>query len=40
VLKAFFDKQVKASIPQMEYFHVDGYSSAGKLIEIEVTARV
>ena len=40
VLKAFFDKQVKASIPQMEYFHVDGYSSAGKLIEIEITARV
>ena len=40
VLKALFDKQVKASIPQMEYFHVDGYSSAGKLIEIEVTARV
>ena len=40
VLKALFDKQVKASIPQMEYFHVDGYSSAGKLIEIEITARV
>lgn len=37
-LKALFQKQVKAEIPQMEYFHVDGYSSEGKLIEIEVTA--
>jgi enamine deaminase RidA (YjgF/YER057c/UK114 family) len=39
-LKALFEKQVKASVPQTEYFHVDGYSSAGKLVEIEVTARV
>jgi enamine deaminase RidA (YjgF/YER057c/UK114 family) len=37
-LKGLFQKQVKANIPQMEYFHVDGYSSEGKLIEIEVTA--
>ena len=37
-LEMLFKKQVKASIPQMEYFHVDGYSSEGKLIEIEVTA--
>jgi enamine deaminase RidA (YjgF/YER057c/UK114 family) len=37
-LKELFQRQVKAKIPQMEYFHVDGYSSEGKLIEIEVTA--
>ena len=37
-LKELFQKQVKAKIPQVEYFHVDGYSSEGKLIEIEVTA--
>ncbi len=37
-LEMLFNKHVKASIPQMEFFHVDGYSSAGKLIEIEVTA--
>ena len=39
-LNQLFQKQVKAKIPQMEYFHVDGYSSEGKLIEIEVTATV
>lgn len=39
-LKRLFEKQVKVSIPQTEYFHVDGYSSAGKLIEIEVTATI
>jgi len=39
-LKGLFEKQVKVSIPQTEYFHVDGYSSAGKLIEIEVTATI
>ena len=39
-LKATFKKHVNVDIPQMEYFYVDGYSSAGKLIEIEVTARV
>jgi enamine deaminase RidA (YjgF/YER057c/UK114 family) len=39
-LEAIFKEHVSADIPQTEYFHVDGYSSAGKLIEIEVTARV
>jgi enamine deaminase RidA (YjgF/YER057c/UK114 family) len=39
-LNQLFQKQVKVKIPQMEYFHVDGYSSEGKLIEIEVTATV
>jgi enamine deaminase RidA (YjgF/YER057c/UK114 family) len=39
-LRELFEKQVKADIPQMDYFHVDGYSSEGKLIEIEVTARL
>jgi len=37
-LNELFQQHVKAKIPQMEYFHVDGYSSEGKLIEIEVTA--
>jgi enamine deaminase RidA (YjgF/YER057c/UK114 family) len=37
-LKEFFQIHVSGKIPQMEYFHVDGYSSEGKLIEIEVTA--
>lgn len=37
-LNELFLKHVKAAIPQMEYFHVDGYSSEGKLVEIEVTA--
>jgi enamine deaminase RidA (YjgF/YER057c/UK114 family) len=39
-LKELFQQQVKAQIPQREYFQVDGYSSEGKLIEIEVTATV
>ena len=39
-LDTIFKKHVNASIPQTEYFHVDGYSSAGKLIEIEVTATI
>jgi len=39
-LEAIFKKHVNANIPQMEYFHVDGYSSPGKLIEIEVTATI
>jgi enamine deaminase RidA (YjgF/YER057c/UK114 family) len=39
-LNELFQQQVKAKIPQMEYFHVDGYSSEGKLIEIEITATV
>lgn len=37
-LKAAFQKAVGASIPQTEYGFVDGYSAAGKLVEIEVTA--
>jgi enamine deaminase RidA (YjgF/YER057c/UK114 family) len=39
-LNELFQKQVKTKISQMEYFHVDGYSSEGKLIEIEITATV
>jgi len=39
-LNQLFQNQVQAKIPQMEYYHVDGYSSEGKLIEIEVTATV
>ena len=35
--KGLFRKHVRAEIPQMEYGFVDGYSAAGKLIEIEVT---
>lgn len=38
-LRELFQKAVTVDIPQMDYFHVDGYSSEGKLIEIEVTAR-
>jgi enamine deaminase RidA (YjgF/YER057c/UK114 family) len=37
-LKELFHGHVKAVIPQMEYAFVDGYSSDGKLCEIEVTA--
>jgi enamine deaminase RidA (YjgF/YER057c/UK114 family) len=39
-LAAIFENTVKTKIPQTEYFHVDGYSSPGKLIEIEVTATI
>jgi enamine deaminase RidA (YjgF/YER057c/UK114 family) len=39
-LKAIFDRHVKAPVPQREYCFVDGYSSAGKLCEVEVTATV
>ncbi len=39
-LRELFTKHVKAPMPQMEYVFVDGYSSAGKLCEIEVTATV
>ncbi len=38
LLKELFQKTIKAQPPQMEYAFVDGYSAAGKLIEIEVTA--
>ncbi len=37
-LRELFRKQVTAEIPQTEYEFVDGYSSEGKLCEIEVTA--
>jgi enamine deaminase RidA (YjgF/YER057c/UK114 family) len=37
-LKQLFATHVKAAIPEMEYSFVDGYSSPGKLCEIEVTA--
>ena len=37
-LKTIFDRHVKAAIPQREYCFVDGYSSEGKLCEVEVTA--
>jgi enamine deaminase RidA (YjgF/YER057c/UK114 family) len=39
-LKALFPRHVTSEIPQMEYEFVDGYSSEGKLCEIEVTAMV
>jgi enamine deaminase RidA (YjgF/YER057c/UK114 family) len=37
-LKDLFSKRVTAKIPAMEYSFVDGYSSEGKLCEVEVTA--
>jgi enamine deaminase RidA (YjgF/YER057c/UK114 family) len=37
-LRQRFEKYVRAEIPQIEYAFVDGYSSEGKLCEIEVTA--
>jgi len=37
-LKGLFGETIKAEIPQVEYAFVDGYSSKGKLIEVEVTA--
>ncbi|MEE8516621.1 MAG: hypothetical protein V3T02_08285 [Alphaproteobacteria bacterium] len=39
-LQAEFAKSVTTAIPEREYGLVDGYSSEGKLIEIEVTARL
>jgi enamine deaminase RidA (YjgF/YER057c/UK114 family) len=39
-LKAVFDRHVQTSIPEREYCFVDGYSSPGKLCEVEVTATV
>ena len=39
-LKALFARWVPAKIPTMEYCFVDGYSSPGKLCEVEVTAWV
>jgi len=37
-LKELFGQWVKVDVPQFEYAFVDGYSTPGKLIEIEVTA--
>jgi len=37
-LRELFSTRVTAKIPAMEYAFVDGYSSEGKLCEIEVTA--
>jgi enamine deaminase RidA (YjgF/YER057c/UK114 family) len=37
-LKKLFSTRVTAKIPAMEYSLVDGYSSEGKLCEVEVTA--
>jgi enamine deaminase RidA (YjgF/YER057c/UK114 family) len=37
-LKELFSARVSAKIPALEYSFVDGYSSAGKLCEVEVTA--
>lgn len=39
-LEELFRERVNAKISDMEYCHVDGYSSAGKLCEIEVTATI
>jgi enamine deaminase RidA (YjgF/YER057c/UK114 family) len=39
-LKKLFQRHVKVPIPQSEYCLVDGYSSAGKFCEVEVTAHV
>jgi len=39
-LNETFAKHVKAKVPQRVYGFVDGYSSVGKLCEIEVTASV
>jgi enamine deaminase RidA (YjgF/YER057c/UK114 family) len=37
-LMELFEKRVQAPVAQREYCFVDGYSSAGKLCEVEVTA--
>ena len=39
-LNELFLKHTHAKIPQLEYEFVDGYSSQGKLCEVEVTATV
>jgi enamine deaminase RidA (YjgF/YER057c/UK114 family) len=38
-LKQLFANVVDAAIPRLEYGLVDGYSSPGKLVEVEVTAQ-
>jgi enamine deaminase RidA (YjgF/YER057c/UK114 family) len=37
-LNELFRRRTKANIPRLEYEFVDGYSSEGKLCEVEVTA--
>lgn len=37
-LRSLFARHVSAQVPQLEYCFVDGYSSEGKLCEVEVTA--
>lgn len=37
-LKSLCARHVSAQVPQLEYCFVDGYSSAGKFCEVEVTA--
>lgn len=37
-LKTLFARHVSATVPQLEYCFVDGYSSEGKFCEVEVTA--
>ena len=39
-LKHLFSQHVDADVPQLEVSFVDGYSTEGKLIEIETTARL
>ncbi len=38
--KELFANEAKVEIPQTEYSFVDGYSSEGKLVEVEVTAQL
>lgn len=38
--KDLFRRSVPVEIPGMEYAFVDGYSAAGKLVEIETTAKI
>ena len=37
-LSGLFEETIKVKIPEVEYAFVDGYSSQGKLVEVEVTA--
>ena len=39
-LRRLFGARVSAQIPEMEYAFVDGYSTPGKSIEIETTAKL
>ncbi len=38
-LKGLLEKSIKSEIPNREYAFVDGYSSEGKLVEVEITAK-